>query len=322
MKKLRVVLRYIFLNAVIIAVVCLALHVFRCYFMTVTPGTPGKLEVFFSWSGVWSSIANIPGIIAIVVGCALGFSTHKTLGLIKDVSGDLRDATDELVLQARNTIPEFQDVLEKAANMLKSVHDNSNSLVNVAVFWPMFGADLGEEFQRSDGKVKEKDFYDERENPFYYYLAKRIKHNMHTKLVFLEFSGSEGEDSKLTVFIDVLSRYPKPKGQAKENNFSSEGAKHLKGLVVKHIKEGLVGKSKSHECLGIKVAENIPVLLFTSTEDKKKSSGIQREGLLFIDNVDMMRKPSPHGGFYTQKPEMIDIMDGLFESVFVNARRI
>jgi hypothetical protein len=273
--------------------------------MTVTPGAPGKLEVFFSWGGVWSSIANIPGIITIVVACALGFSTYKTLALIENivegnkwVTAELKSATEELVQQARNQIPEFQDVLEKAAHMLKSVHDNSDSNVNLAVFWPMFGADLGDKFQERDGKVKEKDFYNEQENPFYYYLHKRIKHNMHTKLVFLEFSGNEGEDSKLTAFIDVLSEYPK--GKARERNFSSDGAKHLKGVVVKHIREGLVGKSNSHKC----------------------PSSIQRRGLLFIDNVYMMNNKKPHGGFYTQKPEMIDIMDGLFESVFEAAKRI
>jgi len=262
MKGNRVVVRYVAINAVVIAIACLGVHLYRCYYMTVPKGGPGRWVVFFSVSGFWSSVSSLPGIVTVVIASVLGTFTNKTLGLIKDVAGDLRDATDELVLQARNTIPEFQDVLVKAVNMLKSVHDNSDSLVNVAVFWPMFGADLGKKFQKNDGKVEEKDFYDERENPFYYYLIKRIKHNMHTKLVFLEFSGNEGEDSKLTDFIDVLSKYPK--GQAKESNFSSDGVKHLKGLVVKHIEKNLVGKSKSHECLGIRVVENIPVLLITS----------------------------------------------------------
>lgn len=339
-------LRCALLTIVVIFIALVMLHIFR-YFQT--PALAGASEgrfKFLSLSEFWESCKKWPTIVSIIVTSVLGFSASFVLGgitkHIKDnkwLTSKLKDATGELVLQAtqqidatnslisatndlklqaRQQITDMRDFLDKAKDILIDVRDSSRSYVKLALFWPMLGADFGNTFLTQNWEeIANKPFNDVSENAFYHYLYERLECNKSTDLVFLKYATRKNEKTcVLSSFIDVLSKYKRDHGLNVPYNFSKEIAENLKSKVMSHIKKELVRKNTHNRKVDIRTVDNLPILLLIATQ------GDKRHGLLFIDNLRMMAQSGHHGGFYTEKPEMIKIFNNLFNSIFLFAKPI
>jgi len=200
------ILKYIFFNLLIIVITIFILHTIR-FFRTAPPaGSSGPAFVYLSLNEILESCKSDSIILGMIITCALGYSTANAINNIgievkKNwwLTWEVKQAAKELVLQARNSIPHFDDVWKKAEKMMENVDSKTDSEVKLALFWPMFGADLGESFQKNNGEIK-TNFFDKTENPFYYYLFRRIKHNMPTELLFLEYEDTSSKPSVLLQF--------------------------------------------------------------------------------------------------------------------------
>lgn len=282
----------------------------------------------FNCKSVASTFGGLPGFVAVLVAAVLagvgsiglsslqkdvGQSQELILGL-SDVLGSLQETSSELALQGRNAIANFSNCMMKAKDMLENIHMVEGSRAKIAVFWPIFGADFGPNIQ--ENKAATREFYDENENPFYYYLFKRFKHNLWTQLVFLRFDLDPKVNSPLTEFIDALSAYEiEEPDNTMRRNFSPERAQILKEEVIKHILNELRENVEDEKHNEVRVTENIPVLLFITSQETDER--IEKKALIFIGNTDMIKdQTKKQGGFFTENPEMIEVLEGLFASLW------
>lgn len=302
-------------------IVCTGLHI-----VTYIVGTAKKKDItFLSATQIWKSCGKTSGTVSILISASLATvscigtfrllsSIQQGLNISKSLSKtviELQQTSNKLALQGRNAISSFLDCKKIAESMLRRVDDRT-SRVKLAVFWPMFGADLGVAFHGGEQWLKRISNKDE--NEFYYYLFTRLRHNYPTDLVFLKFSKNPGDSSPMNDFIDALSEYliRKPDDR-KVRNFSQVRAEQLKKQVAVHIISQILPKAKNNDEVTVYVTESIPILLFIT--ERRTHERTEKEALVFIGNTNMLRNQTKQGGFYTQNIEMIEILDGLFATL-------
>jgi hypothetical protein len=291
-----------------------------------------KEEKWFSWRAWLESIGNTGGLsallFALILACVGNFTLNEITKSVSymnnsmtDINGtilDLKDTSDQLALQGRTAIDDFIQCKIRAEKMLESVYSVEKSVVKVAIFWPMFGADFGQNFREYlADQTKKITFYDVSENVFYYYLHNRAITNSPTQLIFLNYHMTTDSISTLRRFLNALALYKIPdKNNQLVNNFTIKKVPDIEKIVIKHIEESILPYTENHDSrFEVRTIDYLPILLII-VEDNQDLSVHNKKALLFLGNVEMLEKQSPQGGFYTEDPGMIKILNGLFDSIF------
>lgn len=247
---------------------------------------------------------------------ASGLITQKVDDLSK-ATGEVRAATDRLLLHTRNAIPDFLSCKLKAEEMLESVSMALDSEVRLVVFWPMFGADSAARFQDT-GTAR----FDTKDDcPFYRSVFARVDHNMRTEIVFLDHEPHSGAESQLSQFIDALGAYQIPSPAGPRRNFPVQVAAALKQAATDEITTHLIPLALNKDKVRLMVVDDLPVLLFI-VDHGASSTPPMKDALLFIGNREMIARNLPQGGFYTRDPAMVDVLEGLFVSLSGKAREL
>lgn len=242
--------------------------------------------------------------------------TNAYLEDTRDTIRELKEATSWLVSYTQNAIRDFPACKLRAEAMLATVSDDLDSEVRIAVFWPMFGADSGPQFQRTGIPA----FGTNEDSPFYRALFERINHNFTTELLFLEYEAADSDQSELAKFIDALASYRNALS-GKPPNFSLRAATALKKAATLEITERLIPLARARSKVRLMVIEDLPVLLFI-VDHGASSPSPMKEALLFIGNCTMIESDLAVGGFHTLDPEMVDVLEGLFVSLSGKARKL
>lgn len=326
LKNYAFVLPYLFqllLNIVVVFVVVLIFRIYRK--IRINRNSP-----FFSLSEWMGSFDSRNAFMSLAITLALANTASVSLTNIVENLDELRalvkelNATsNQLALQGRTAISNFPEFKERATKMLKEVDQVDSSEVKVALFWPMFGADFGKEFKVF---LKERErlplFNDKNENEFYYYLYRRINHNMPTDLLLLDYRNNGIKASELNRFICALGSY-KIKGEdGKDFNFFDKRiVPEIDGFVVDHIERQILPKLKTHANIRLRLTQNLPVLLFIVNR-KIEGAPDEKKVLLFIGNVDMLESQSKQGGFYTEDEKMFKVLNDFYNSLYKKAEEI
>lgn len=287
---------------------------------------------FFEISSWKSSLGSRNGVISLIVAVSLASASSISLtsidGSVADLGTlvtDLDKTASQLALQGRTAISDFEEFRRRSVSMLESVDNKDTSEVKVALFWPMFGADSGEEFLKFINEPQNSlPFSSRAENEFYYYLFRRIDHDMPTKMLLLDYRNdkkNKNKKSELHRFIATLGKYEVPFADGNKSVYDENIVKKLEDAVVQHISQEIIPEVESSKRVDLRVTQNLPVVLFT-VENKDKDERQEQKALLFIGNVDMLSSQSQQGGFYTEDEEMVKILVDFYKSLYCKAEKV
>ena len=327
LKNYTFILPYLFqllLNIVIVFIIVLIFRIYRK--IRVDRNRP-----FFSLSEWMGSFDSKNAFVSLAITLALANTASVSLTNIVENLDELRalvkelNATsNQLALQGRTAISNFPEFKKKATFMLKEVDNVDQAEVKVALFWPMFGADFGEEFLDfiNNRNTKPPSFNDKSENDFYHYLFRRIDHDMPTRLLLLDYRQDGSGSSELQRFMCALGSYEIEGANGKKFTlFNEEIVPSLEEEVVKHIKDKIIPQVKAADNVTLRVTENLPVLLFI-VERIDKNLPDEQKALLFIGNVDMLESQAKQGGFYTEDKKMVKILSDFYDALSKKAKSI